>query len=159
MGITGAPFGRIGMKICRATPPSRAFARGKGFRVPGDWGVGKKLKNVSFSGHFFLNFWKGMKKFDEIGQIRSDWADIDPERFPASSFRLLGGFWPIFPKNREKNKIRMFRKIQIFRIFRGNPQTNGWAPCFNRFQPLLFVSFEDSTIDHFPSLRPVIQMY
>ena len=72
MGITGAPFGPIGMKICRTAPPSRAFARGKGFRVPGGWGVGKKLKNVSFSGHFFLNFWRGMKKFDEIGQICSD---------------------------------------------------------------------------------------
>ena len=65
---------------------------------------------------------------NEIGQICSDWADIEPERFPASSFRLLGGFWPIFPKNREKNKIRIFRKIQIFRIFVENPETNGWAP-------------------------------
>ena len=59
MGMNEAPFGPIGMKICRATPPSRAFARGKGFRVPGGWGVGKKLKNVSFSGHFFLGFWEG----------------------------------------------------------------------------------------------------
>ena len=72
MGMNEAPFGPIGMKICPTTPPSRAFARGKGFRVPGGWGVGKKLKNVSFLGHFFLNFWRGMKKFDEIGQIRSD---------------------------------------------------------------------------------------
>ena len=50
-GMNEAPFGPIGMKICRTAPPSRAFARGKGFRVP--WGAGKKLKNVSFSGHFF----------------------------------------------------------------------------------------------------------
>ena len=62
MGITGAPFGPIGMKICPTTPPSRAFARGKGFRVPGGWGVGKKLKNVSFLGHFFLNFLQIFKK-------------------------------------------------------------------------------------------------
>ena len=62
MGMNEAPFGPIGMKICPTTPPSRAFARGKGFRVPGGWGVGKKLKNVSFLGHFFLNFFKFSKK-------------------------------------------------------------------------------------------------
>ena len=112
MGITGAPFGPIGMKICPTTPPSRAFARGKGFRVPGGWGVGKKLKNVSCLGHFFLKILqisKKMKKVDEICQICSDWAHIDSGRIPASSFRLLGFFWPIFSKNRGKMKIRFFR--------------------------------------------------
>ena len=53
MGMNEAPFCPIWMKISRATPPSRAFARGKGFRVPGGWGVGNKVKNVSFLGHFF----------------------------------------------------------------------------------------------------------
>ena len=54
MGMNEAPFGPIGMKICRATPPSRALARGKGFRVPGGWGVGKKLKIDSLLGHSFF---------------------------------------------------------------------------------------------------------
>ena len=93
MGMNEAPFGPIGMKICRATPPSRAFARGKGFRVPGGWGVGKKLKNVSFVGIFFYNCFanvqKKIEKVNEIGQICSDWAHIDSGRIPASSFRLL----------------------------------------------------------------------
>ena len=114
MGITGAPFGRIGMKICRATPPSRAFARGKGFRVPGGWGAGKKLKNVSFSGHFFLNFWKGTKKFDEIGQIRSDWADIEN---PDSGHRVLdstGGFGQFVRKIGGKIKIEFSGGEKIF---------------------------------------------
>ena len=109
--------------------------------MPGGWGVGKKLKNVSFLGHFFLNFskknekkltksvkfarigliliqndsphrvldsWGGfgnffanfrkMKKFDEIGQIRSDWAHIEN---PDSRDRVLdspGGFGQFFRK-------------------------------------------------------------
>ena len=37
-------------------PQERALAQGKGPGVPGGWGVGKKLKNVSFLGHLFLNF-------------------------------------------------------------------------------------------------------
>ena len=77
MGITGAPFGRTELLIPPPESRGRALARGKGFRVPGGWGVGKKLKNVSFLGHFFLNFSKKMKKLNEIGQIRSDWAHID----------------------------------------------------------------------------------
>ena len=72
MGITGAPFGRTELLVPPPEPQERALAREKGPRGPGGSGVGKKLNNVSFSGHFFLNFWKGMKKFDEIGQIRSD---------------------------------------------------------------------------------------
>ena len=109
MGMNEAPFGPIGMKICPTTPPSRAFARGKGFRVPGGWGAGKKLKNVSFSGNFFLNFWKGMKKFDEIGQIWSDWADIEN---PDSGHRVLdspGGFGQFFQKIGKKIKIEFSR--------------------------------------------------
>ena len=112
MGITGAPFGPIGMKICRATPPWRALARGKGFRVPGSWGVGKKLNNDSFSGHFvltFLQIFKKMKKNDEVGQIRSDWAHIDSGRIPASSFRLPGGVGQFFEKIYGKMKIRIFQ--------------------------------------------------
>ena len=63
MGITGAPFGPIATKLCRATPPWRALARGKGPRVPGGWGVGNKCKHVSL-GHFvfFLFFFR----FSEI---------------------------------------------------------------------------------------------
>ena len=136
MGITGAPFGRTELLVPPLEPQERDLARGKDLRGPGGWGVGKKLKNVAFLGHFFLNFFaffhffanfqKKMKKIDEIGQICSDWAHVEPERFPASSFRLPGAFWPIFPKNRETNKILIFRKIQIFRIFRGNlKQTAG----------------------------------
>ena len=55
-----------------------------------------------------------MKKVDEIGQICSDWAHIDSGRIPASSFRLPGGFWPIFPKNREKIKFEFSEKSRFF---------------------------------------------
>ena len=102
MGITGAPFGRTELLIPPPESPGRALARGKGFRVPGGWGVGKKLKNVSFVGNFFLNclqiFKKKMKQKNEIGQIRSDWAHIEN---PDSAHRVLdssGGFGQFFPK-------------------------------------------------------------
>ena len=75
---------------------------------PGGWGAGKKLKNVSFLGHFFLNFWKGMKKFDESGQIWSDWAHIEN---PDSGHRVLdspGCFGQFFRKIRGKIKIEFF---------------------------------------------------
>ena len=77
MGITGAPFGRTELLVPPLEPQERDLARGKGPRVPGGWGVGEQLKIDSFLGHFFLNFWEGMKKFHEIGQIWSDWAHID----------------------------------------------------------------------------------
>ena len=75
MDMNEAPFGSIGMKICPTTPQSRAFARGKGFRVPGGWGVGKKLKNVSFLGHFFLNF---SKKDEQVERNRSNSLELPP---------------------------------------------------------------------------------
>ena len=106
MGITGAPFGRTELLVPPPESPGRALARGKGPRVPGGWGVGKKLKNVSFLGHFFLNFWEGMKKFDEIGQIRSDWAHIEN---PDSGHRVLdspGGFGQFFQKIGGKKKSK-----------------------------------------------------
>ena len=56
MGITGAPFGRTGLLIPPLESQERALARGEGPRVPGGWGVGKKLKNVSCLGHLFLIF-------------------------------------------------------------------------------------------------------
>ena len=56
MGITGAPFGRTELLIPPPESPGRALARLKGPRVPGGWGAGKKLKNVSFLGHCFVNF-------------------------------------------------------------------------------------------------------
>ena len=56
MGITGAPFGRTELLVPPTESPGRALARGQGFRVPGGWGVGKKLKNVSLFGPPFLNF-------------------------------------------------------------------------------------------------------
>ena len=49
--------------------PGRALARGKDFRVPGGWGVGNKLKNVSFLGHFFLNFSRKMKKLMKLVKL------------------------------------------------------------------------------------------
>ena len=48
MGITGAPFGRTELLVPPLEPQERDLARGKGPRGPGGWGVGKKLKNVSF---------------------------------------------------------------------------------------------------------------
>ena len=50
---------------------------------------------------------------NEIGQIRSDWAHIDSPWIPASSFRLPGGFGPIFPKNREKIKLEFSEKSRF----------------------------------------------
>ena len=50
-----------------------------------------------------------MKKFDEIGQIRSDWAHIEN---PDSRDRVLdspGGFGQFFRKIGGKMKIRFFR--------------------------------------------------
>ena len=116
--------------------------------MPEGWGIGKKLKNVSFPGHFFLTFLqilKKMKQVVEIGQICSDWAHIDSGRIPASSFRLPGGVWPIFPKNRGKMKIRIFpggkknfESIAKFRTQR--PQTSpsrhlGVVPWESRGRP------------------------
>ena len=69
MCTTGAPFGRTELLVPPLEPQERDLARGKGFRVPGGWAVGKKLKIEPFLGHFFLKFWRGMKKFDEICQI------------------------------------------------------------------------------------------
>ena len=103
MGITGAPFGRIGMKICPTTPPWRALARGEGAMGPGGWGAGKKLKIVPFLGHFFWTFEKQWKNNNEIGQICSDWALIDSPWLPASSFRLPGICLPLFLKIWENN--------------------------------------------------------
>ena len=51
MGITGAPFGRTELLVPPLEPQERDLARGKGPRVPGGWGVGKKLENVLFLGH------------------------------------------------------------------------------------------------------------
>ena len=109
MGITGAPFGPIGMKICPTTPPSRAFARGKGFRVPGGWGVGKKLENVSFWGHFLKLFTISTKKikkkltksvkFARIGLILIQ--DESPHRVLDSP----GGFGQFFQKIGRKRKF------------------------------------------------------
>ena len=79
-----------------------SFCSGEGFQ--GAWGLGRweKVEKCFIFGPLFFElfqiFKKKMKKMNEIGQIRSDWADIDSGRIPASSFRLLGGFWPIFPK-------------------------------------------------------------
>ena len=56
MGITGVPFGRTEVLVPPLEPQERDLARGKGPRGPGGWGFGKKLKNVSFLGPFFLNF-------------------------------------------------------------------------------------------------------
>ena len=55
MGITGAPFGRTELLVPPLEPQERDLARGKGPRGPGGWGVGKKLKNDSFFGPFFLD--------------------------------------------------------------------------------------------------------
>ena len=75
----------------------------------GAWGLGRweKVENCFMFGPLFLKFSKKMKKLNEIGQICSDWADIDPERFPASSFRLLGGGLANCSKKYGKNKIRI----------------------------------------------------
>ena len=63
---------------------------------------------ATFFDTFFANFRK-MKKFDEIGQIRSDWAHIEN---PDSRDRVLdsaGGFGQFFRKIGGKMKIRFFR--------------------------------------------------
>jgi hypothetical protein len=58
MGMNGAPFGRTELLIPPPESQERALAPREGPRVPGGWGVGKKLKTLSFLGHFFLNFQK-----------------------------------------------------------------------------------------------------
>ena len=97
MGITGAPFGRTELLVPPLEPQERDLARGKGPRVPGGWGVGKNLKNVTCLGHFVFELLKNGTIL-EIGQICSDWAHIDSEQIPASSFRLPGGGWANFSK-------------------------------------------------------------
>ena len=69
MGTTGVPFGRTELLVPPPESPGRALARGKSPRVPGGWGVGKKLKNVSFLGHFVLNF---SKKNEKVERNRSN---------------------------------------------------------------------------------------
>ena len=59
---------------------------------------------ATFFDTFFTNFRK-MKKFDEIGQIRSDWAHIEN---PDSRDRVLdspGGFGHFFRKIGGKMKM------------------------------------------------------
>ena len=82
---------------------------GEGFQ--GAWGLGRweKVEKCFIFGPFvfdiFSIFQHKMKKFDEIGQIRSDWAHIEN---PDSGHRVLdspGGFGKFFRKIGEKLKF------------------------------------------------------
>ena len=112
MGITGAPFGRTELFVPPPESPGRALARGKGFRVPGGWGVGKKLKIDSFLGHFFFDFFfanfRKMKNGHEIGQICSDWADINSPDSPHRVLDSPGGFGKFFQKIGKQIKFELF---------------------------------------------------
>ena len=66
MGMTGAPFGPTELLVPPPESPGRALARGEGPRVPGGWGVGKKLKNVSLLGHLVLSFFKSFEKNEKM---------------------------------------------------------------------------------------------
>ena len=96
MGITGVPFGRTEVLVPPLEPQELDLARGKGSRVPGRWGFGKKNENVSF-----VDILKLLKTQNhEFGRNCSDRDTIDAERTPASSFRLLGQFWQLFRKKK-----------------------------------------------------------
>ena len=59
-----------------------------------------------------------MKKLNEIGQIRSDWAHIEN---PDSGDRVLdspGGLGQFFQKIGKKIKFEFSEKSRFFRIFR-----------------------------------------
>ena len=71
----------------------------------------EKVEKCFIFGPLFFDFFcilEKMKKVDEVCQICSDWAHIASGRIPASSFRLPGGFWPIFPKNRGAKEKQHF---------------------------------------------------
>ena len=121
--------------VWKFVPQHQADELLPGRRVPGCLGagaLGKSWKMFHFWDICFWTFCKLSKKnetIDEICRMCSDWGLIDPERIPASSFRLPSFFLPIFPRNRGKmKKNRIFSKVQIFRVFPENPETNGPPP-------------------------------
>ena len=109
MGITGAPFGPIGMKICPTTPAWWALARKEGPGVPGGWGVAKQLENVRLFGHYFLNFWEKWKKMTKsVKFARIELILIQNE----SPHRVLDS-WGVLANFSKKTKEKMeIRKLE-----------------------------------------------